>query len=368
MAAIVGTRSLIAKYEKARACLSVMPNTLSVTADARSLHEPLFKEDLFADMPRLVHSLDLAAEDNATDAYRDLLREIDRAFQSFDHMAVRHGWLHGGETDPVTSQTASALDLPAFVASALPPDGRVPIAWHRDLEGLPGFDAATGSVRLTGDATQLRGADGRSLLYPGRSHPLTRRAVASVRASDRGRVSAARGDASLLATYVVETTGVPFRRVFALRLFPNGRVEEEPDCLRWTEPAEFNDPWPDTAALNDCAAEVGARLAAAFAAQYRRRIAQQDAIADAWLERTATELCGAWRPTTGDLFGTAPAEPDWRSLSAPAERLAAFAADPVVPGPQRRQACDALDRYRIRARSEPSPQSVRSLGLLMLVP
>ncbi len=42
---------LIAKYEKARACLSFMPNTLGVGADPASLHEPLFAgfaEDLFS--------------------------------------------------------------------------------------------------------------------------------------------------------------------------------------------------------------------------------------------------------------------------------------------------------------------------------
>ncbi len=53
---------LIAKYEKARACLSFMPNTLGVGADPASLHEPLFAgfaEDLFSAMPRLIHSLDL---------------------------------------------------------------------------------------------------------------------------------------------------------------------------------------------------------------------------------------------------------------------------------------------------------------------
>ncbi|MFL5282801.1 MAG: helicase-related protein, partial [Rhodopila sp.] len=50
---------LIAKYEKARACLSFMPNTLAVTAPPASLGEPLlsgFAEDLLSAMPRLVHS------------------------------------------------------------------------------------------------------------------------------------------------------------------------------------------------------------------------------------------------------------------------------------------------------------------------
>ncbi|HYZ24489.1 MAG TPA: helicase-related protein, partial [Rhodopila sp.] len=50
---------LIAKYEKARACLSFMPNTLALTADPGSLHEPLFEGDLFRNTPRLIHSLDL---------------------------------------------------------------------------------------------------------------------------------------------------------------------------------------------------------------------------------------------------------------------------------------------------------------------
>ncbi len=105
---------LIAKYEKARACLSFMPNTLGVGADPASLHEPLFAgfaEDLFSAMPRLVHSLDLAAEDTDSDAYRDLLREIDRAFQSFDHMAVRHGWLSGGETEDAPAAGESRAGL-----------------------------------------------------------------------------------------------------------------------------------------------------------------------------------------------------------------------------------------------------------------
>ena len=143
---------LIAKYEKARACLSFMPNTLGVGADPASLHEPLFAgfaEDLFSGMPRLIHSLDLAAEDTDSESYRDLLREIDRAFQSFDHMAVRHGWLSGGEILPVpAAEVASDIDLPAFVASVLTPHGdlyRVPAGWAQDLDGLPGFDRADGN-------------------------------------------------------------------------------------------------------------------------------------------------------------------------------------------------------------------------------
>ncbi len=187
---------LIAKYEKARACLSFMPNTLGVGADpaaCTNLYSQVSPKTCSAAMPRLVHSLDLAAEDTDSDAYRDLLREIDRAFQSFDHMAVRHGWLSGAEElKPPPAETPAGIDLVAFVRSVLTaePDGHcVPSAWAQDLDGLPGFDAASGRVRLTDDAEQVRDACGRPLLYPGRAHPLTRRAIASVRT---GRVSAAR--------------------------------------------------------------------------------------------------------------------------------------------------------------------------------
>ena len=223
---------LIAKYEKARACLSFMPNTLGVGANPASLHEPLFAgfaEDLFSGMPRLIHSLDLAAEDTDSECYRDLLREIDRAFQSFDHMAVRHGWLSGGEISPMgAAEAACDIDLPAFVASVLIADGdlhRVPAGWAQDLDGLPGFDRTAGTVRLTNDPEKIRDAEGRDLLYPGRSHPLTRRAIASVRS---GRVSAARGDRlSLLVTYTV-AIGSLLRDVFALWLYPDGSVMEKP--------------------------------------------------------------------------------------------------------------------------------------------
>ncbi|MFO1025471.1 MAG: helicase-related protein, partial [Acetobacteraceae bacterium] len=129
---------LIGKYEKARACLSVMPDTLGVTAPAGSLHEPLvagFAENgptLFG--APFIRTPDLAAEAERSDAYRDLLREIDRAFQSFDRMAVRHGWLSGGESAGAPEQEpVPSVDLPAFVASALEPAGdvyRVPAAWH----------------------------------------------------------------------------------------------------------------------------------------------------------------------------------------------------------------------------------------------
>ena len=221
---------LIAKYEKARACLGVMPNTLGVGADPLSLRERLFSgfaEDLFSAVPRLIHSLDLAAEDTDSEAYRDLLREIDRAFQSFDHMAVRHGWLSGGEVtvEPLLVEPRADIDLVAFVRSALVEDGDgylVPPAWAQDLAGLPGFDPVRCRVLLTDDPAKS------DRMFPGRAHPLIRRTVATVRT---GRVSAALARTpGLLMTYAVDA-GTMSRSVFGLLLLPDGSISEQEDFV-----------------------------------------------------------------------------------------------------------------------------------------
>jgi superfamily II DNA or RNA helicase len=373
---------LIAKYEKARSCLSFMPNTLGVSADPSSLHEPLFTgfaEDLFSGLPRLIHSLDLTAEDTDSDAYRDLLREIDRAFQSFDHMAVRHGWLSGGEMQDVPiEQIATGIDLPAFVASVLTEDGdgyQVPAGWTVDLDGLPGFDRAAGIVRLSNDRDRLRDDQGRELLYPGRSHPLTRRAIASVRS---GRVSVAKADTlSLLMTYMVEV-GSFLRDIFALRLHRDGSVVEQPLVLPdhgvpwvgvWCQ--DFAN-WAPAAmeAARSTAVAAANRIAAEFTREYQTGIARDIAVARTWLERRASELCGAPMPWMGDLFDVGPDPGDWRVGAVAEQRLSAFAVDPSMPSPKRREAAEVLARFRgVSATQCPlPPPSVRPLGLLMLVP
>jgi superfamily II DNA or RNA helicase len=373
---------LIAKYESARACLSVMPNTLGVGADPASLHEPLFAgfaEDLFSGMPRLIHSLDLAAEDTDSDSYRDLLREIDRAFQSFDRMAVRHGWLSGGESLPSPpAEAAIGIDLTAFVVSVLTPhaDGyRVPVAWRQDLDGLPGFDRVAGTVRLTNDPERLRDDRGRELLYPGRSHPLTRRAISSVRS---GRVSAAKADTlSLLVTYTVEV-GSLLRDVFALCLYPDGSIVEKPLLLLEDGVAEgalwnrhFASWAPDTmVTAGSVASTVSDRIASGFVTNHLDRIAREAGLAQVWLKRRGNELCGAVVSWSGDLFDTGPPPGDWRFCSLPEQRLAGFAADTSVPSAQRRQAGDLLARFRslTPALLPLPPPTVHMLGFLMLVP
>jgi superfamily II DNA or RNA helicase len=379
---------LIAKYEKARACLSFMPNTLAVTAEPGSLGEPLlsgFAEDLFSAIPRLVHSLDLAAEDGDSEAYRDLLREIDRAFQSFDHMAVRHGWMGSGPVPDLPPEEKShSIDLAAFVASVLPGGNRVPADWHAELDGLPGFDHTSGTVRLTDDPSRTRDSDGQTLLYPGRSHPLTCRVIARIRAGQSGRVSAARGDAlSLLVTYVAEIgdrSGTLSRKVFALLLMPDGAVEQPADVLalagQGVPPGRL---WHDRfagwapkaiKAADSRAAAVANRIATDFSVSWQEKQDRDAVTLNAWLAQRTNALCGSPIDLVGDLFDTAPRTVDWRYGKAPEQRLAAFAADMSVPTPQRREAADILARAgAITAQRVPLPgPTVRRLGLLMLVP
>ena len=71
------------------------------------------------------------AEDADADSYRDLLHEIDRAFDGFERSAVRHGWMGdqglsadaadsaGGEAANVARLARERIDLPAFVAAAI---------------------------------------------------------------------------------------------------------------------------------------------------------------------------------------------------------------------------------------------------------
>jgi hypothetical protein len=296
-------------------------------------------------------------------------------------MAVRHGWVSGGETlEAPPAEAKSDIDVPAFIASVLTPaaDGyHVPAGWVLDLDGLPGFDRATRTVRLTDDPEQLRDTRGRELLYPGRSHPLTRRAIASVRT---GQVSTAIADRlSLLLTFTAEI-GSLLRRVFALRLYPDGSIEEHDDPLALAKhPATRDDLWSRsfagwvpsaiTAARSE-AASIADRLASTFALEQQERVRRDTTALRAWLERRSTELCGTLQPWVGDLFDTGPAPGDWHSCPVPEQRLSGFMTDSLVAMPQRREAANVLARFQsITANRSPPPlSSVRMLGMLMLIP
>ena len=354
---------LIAKYEKARACLSFMPNTLNVGADPASLHEPLFAgfaEDLFSAMPRLVHSLDLAAEDTDSEATATCCgRSIGLFKASTKWRFVTAGCPVARGLAGAARRASRGIDLTAFVRSVLVPEAdgyRVPPAWGQDLHGLPGFDQESGVVRLTDDPERMRDAE--------RAAADVSRAVAPAdpagdrlgedRAGQRGRgrkLIAADdlcGGSRIASPHGFRAAGC--RRMVRLKnkpIFFHARMIRCSADGLWQK--KFASWAPEAlVAAGVRAVEVGERIASVAAAAHQDRLARDDAVVRAWLMRRANELCGPVVARTGDLFLPGPSEGDWRSCEVPEQRLAGFAADPTVPIARRREAADALARSTAR--------------------
>jgi hypothetical protein len=268
---------LIAKYEKARAHLTFMPDTLGVTADEEARGIGLvagFAEEqamLFADEPSAIRTLDQVAEEENGEAYRDLLHEIDRAFEGFERSAVRHGWLSDQGLNADAAQVVMAdaarqrsdallghVDLPDFVAAAIAAETgriadagvlRLPADWLVGLDDLPGFDSAAKVLRVTRDRAKLRDRKRRSLAFLGRAHPLVRRAISRVQRFDGAvcdnRVSVACADAdaplAVLLTFSAElrsASRVEFQRIIAVWVPVRGGAIELRDPEQWLQLAD----------------------------------------------------------------------------------------------------------------------------------
>lgn len=403
---------LIAKHEKARAHLSFMPDTLGVTADEGALGLGLVagfaerQENLFADEAPIVRTVDRAAEEAGLDAYRDLLHEIDRAFHGFEYSAVRHGWLLDGgvNADAAVRSQPGHIDLPDFIAAVIeaetgcqPMDGgtlRLPSDWLAGMDGLPGLDRENNQVRFARDPMKLHDKDGRSLAFFGRAHPLVRRALSHVQrgnsAEHDSRVSVAQAERiAVLLTFAAElrnATRTEFRWIVAVLLDDGQKAVVIKDPARWLKLAELPssamDVWPNhfanwvpqhlSKAGQVASAEIE-RKAHRLAAAHKARIERESAELERWLNVRADEICGAFTPPTGDLFGAPSDQRDWQLLPAPLDRLSAFAADAENPAAQRRAADSVVELFQRRSkehanRAALSGPFVRPLGMLMLVP
>ncbi|MDR3538152.1 MAG: SNF2-related protein [Acetobacteraceae bacterium] len=254
---------LIAKYEAARAALTFMPDTLGVTADPADWGTALFagvaerQASLFEDAAPAIRSLDHAAEALDLDAYRALRQEIDRAYDGFERMALRHGWLADQGVQAGADQLIAAtrahrrtgkllgcIDLAAFVRAAVtaetgePPSKRtlrLPEDWTTDLDGLPSYDATRRMIGLEAI---------------GRAHPLVRRAITRMRQAEpvvsmapiRGAPDGAHSHGgahaapAMLVTYAAElhgSDGLVWQRVLAVHLPRHDPPEMLPDPANW---------------------------------------------------------------------------------------------------------------------------------------
>ncbi len=86
-----------------------------------------------------------------------------------------------------------------------------------------------------------------------------------------------------------------------------------------------------------------------------------------WLRNRANDICGTFVPCTGDLFGVVAHGPAWSSISAPLDRLAAFATDGSNPPAQRRAANSTVELFQRRgkereARTLSLPPTLRQLA------
>ena len=427
---------LIIKYERQRARLTFVPNTLGgLTSDDRSafrLLEGLAEEDnsLFQRPPREIRFDIQEQAEPESEAYRELLLEVERAMAGFEKAARTQDWLGEAGLNADTRLVEAAhralddgreqgtVSLVEFVCSALESDSAspdsvvrggdgvltltLPPAWLHGLDELPGYDADRRTFRLTTEQGLLRDEQGKSVGYLGRAHPLVRRVlerVRNIRYGESGayldrRVAVVRspsGEPELLATFLCSVRselGPEYERLLAVRL----RQGEEPEAV--LDPAA----WEALAATDRAASSRGvwerhfvewangwraealgaiqqafAPLADHFLRQHRSEMSREQEAAEAWLRSRADDLCGPLVIPQADLFGESPEVPRWQTLAEPTDRLAALATDGAVAPVRRREADGVLRVYRARhsdldRRMALEVPEPSPLGLLLLVP
>ena len=357
---------LIAKYERQRARLTFVPNTLGLTASSEATQERLLRglmEDdtrLFREEGTLFDFVSTSEEEGADEPTRELLEEIDRSLRGFERAARSNAWLgESGLNAEVTlaaeanqartvGNRAGMVDLARFVCEAVQLDGgeltglpgdrvfevRLTPGWCHGLEEVPGYDADSRTVRLTTDLEVILDERDRSVGYLGRAHPLVRRALDRVRHLSFGgaagagldpRVSAVEADVNeptVLFTFLgrlSSRSGRELERVLAASVTAAGAptLHDTPD--RWSplaDPARairttevwsqhFASWWQNAAESARQCAEAGfGPVAGAFAREWRSMIEGERARQHEWLRERADEILGvaAVTPVQAGLF------------------------------------------------------------------
>jgi len=350
---------LVAKYERQRARLTFVPNTLGgITADdsmTSRLLEGLADEQhtLFQRPKHELLRIEEERDETGDPAYRELLAEIERAMTGYENTARTNAWLsemglnaesrlvdeasHAwGEGGRLTSvdildfvcravEDASGADEPVTKNVDGTIDLQLPQSWLQGLDDLPGFDPDKRRLRVTTDKAQLLDADGQPVAYLGRAHPLVRRALDRVRNIRFGeattyldrRISAVTwigAEPALLYTFLgtVESEhGREYERIFAIQIQQDGQATLLTDPDEWSELADVDKQiatkelwenrfttWDDQniERANQLAADHFAAQAQGFLKTHAANVATERRDLEQWLfDRTET-LCG--RPET----------------------------------------------------------------------
>jgi len=356
---------LVAKYERQRARLTLVPDTLGVSAArdavARGLIEGLLASETRHAAPTERFLFDLSAPDDPSAeeaAVRDLLEEIDRSFRGFERAAKTYAWLgeqglnaearlaDEAERARAAGNDSVAVPLETFVQDAVRLDGggasangtielTLPPAWCHGLDDLPGFDPERRRVRLTTDLDRTADADGRPIGFLGRSHPLVRRALERVRRLSLGgdpgrrdaRASGIRAPAASAAEEIIFTflgrvstgTGPALEQVLAVRVPRAGEPEPLDAPSRWLGLVQAGagllstdlwersfKPWgPEAGARARAAAEAAfGPVARGFAEEHRREVESERVRLREWVEQRSREVTGeaSSRHVTRGLF------------------------------------------------------------------
>lgn len=423
---------LVAKYERQRAKLKFMPNTLGVEMDGDSQATIRLLEGLAEEQGTLFEShnpirrIEEDAEDVQTAAYRELLAEMDRALSGFEQTARTHSWLaeQGLGADDRLLQAVDAahqmgerqstVDLLQFVETAVAADGgsmvslpedilelHLPSSWTFGLTDMPGYDPEIRSMKLTTNRAVTHDQEGNQLGYLGRAHPLVRRALDRVRTIHMGaadgpldqRVSAARApgnEPEILFTFlgtVKNKTGRAFERVYGVRASRHGVPTVLLDAPEWQALAiqaiptagiweRFYSDWgwdrhQAAAAEGDA---VFRPVGAAYIEQKSKDIEAERRDLGLWLATRVKELCGGVATVQLNLLGDVQTDqPIWKTLTAPIDRLIAFATDGKTPSVSRREAEGIVKLFSDRnadldLRSCMEIAEPTLVGMLLLVP
>lgn len=267
---------LIAKYERQRARLTFVPDTLGLTTSSDVMSERLlaglveeegrlFNTDSDTNFERFFRSDEHEEQVGTDQATLELLEEIDRSLKGFEQATKANSWLGdaGLHADAQSlseaaharqqGDQANAVDLAQFVQGAVRLDGGdvrsnmfgdvfelvLPPAWRYGLDDMSGYDSSTHTIHLTTDIEVMEDAAGQAVGYLGRAHPLVRRALDRVRhlalgsgipGSQDPRVSVVEADVAdpiLLFTFVGRITsgaGRELERVLAVLVRQDGDV------------------------------------------------------------------------------------------------------------------------------------------------
>jgi superfamily II DNA or RNA helicase len=347
---------LVAKYERQRARLTFVPNTLGLElADQGDMTAKLLdglaeeESSLFKQEPKSEVLFQASTDENdvSSPAYQELLTEMDRAIGGFEKAAKTHAWLSeqglNAEQNKVAEATAAratgvelgGLDLVRFVRDAVVSELRsanavrdlgglvleleLPPTWVHGLEDVPGWNPQKRVLLVATDPVVRTTASGEPVGFLGRAHPVVRRALDRVRnipatsghqTLDR-RVSAVSGDGpALVYTFLCSVRselGREFERVIAVRVTPDTDPEPLVDPPGWLSIANQNRAAPTAGVWEKRFArwsegrEEQCRISAArafepiardFVAELEKELSAERQALDAWLAERTEQLCG----------------------------------------------------------------------------